>query len=94
MTGRCYVAISLNGVLREAKASVREQGTRYGVWGGEKIGKLLFGDVRAFVVDGHCFSPKTINSGVRQGSVLSPTIFLLIISDLKSNSVPYSLIRS
>ena len=34
----------------------------------------------AAVVDGHCFSPKTINSGVLQGSVLSPT--LLFINDL------------
>ena len=35
----------------------------------------------ATVVDGHC-SPKTINSDVPQGSVLSPTRFLLFINDL------------
>ena len=34
------------------------------------------------VVDGHCSSPKTINSGVPQSSVLSSTLFLLFINDL------------
>lgn len=33
------------------------------------------------VVDGHCFTPQTINSAVPQNCVLSPTLFLLFIND-------------
>ena len=34
------------------------------------------------LVDGHCSSPKTINSGIPQGSVLLSTFFLLFINGL------------
>ncbi len=40
------------------------------------------------VVDGYCSSPKPINSGVPQGSFLSPTLCLLFINDLSSTSYP------
>ncbi len=47
------------------------------------LSSFLSGRSIAAVVDGHCSTSKPINSGVPQGSVLSPTL-LLFINDLLS----------
>ncbi len=48
------------------------------------LSSFLSGRSIGAVVDGHCSNPKPNNSGVHQGSVLSPTLFLLFINDLLS----------
>ncbi len=55
------------------------------------ISSFLSGRSISAVVDGQSSSPKPINSGVPQGSVLSPTPFLLFINDLSITNCPIHL---
>ncbi len=48
------------------------------------ISSFLSGQSISAVVDGYYSKPKSMNSGIPQGSVLSPTLFLLFIIDLLS----------
>ncbi len=48
------------------------------------ISSFLSGRSVSAVVDGYCYKPKSIKSGVPQGSVLSPTLFLFFINVLLS----------
>ncbi len=50
------------------------------------LSSFLSGCSVAAVVDGHCSTPKPINSGVPQGSVLSRTLFQLFINVLLSST--------
>ncbi len=52
------------------------------------ISSFLSGRSISAIVDGHCSTRKPINSGVPQGSVSSPTLFLPFINELSITNCP------